>query len=154
MKQQVSFVVLTILAVISGIWSIINMLRYLGFSPVSPLGLLEIFKVNIIGAIFSGLTAVIWFWAAGKLLNLELQGLVFVVFVAVVYLIFDFIAILGGASIQALAISILLSGSALILARCQKLAGLLLVPEVLTQLGVLVGFPPKHPHVLPNCVSS
>ena len=78
MKQPVSVVVLTVLAVISGIWSIINMLRYPGFSPVSPLGLLEIFKVNIIGAIFSGLTAVIWFWAAGKLLNLELQGLVFV----------------------------------------------------------------------------
>ena len=109
MKQPATVVVMSILAVIMGIWSIINALRYLGLISIEALGALEFFGINGIGAIFSGLTAAIWFWTAGKIFNLDRRGLVFITLVAVVYLLFDLLAVLGGTATQSLSPSILLS---------------------------------------------
>jgi hypothetical protein len=115
MKRPFTVVLLTILAVIAGILAVIDVLRYLSLLPVVTLGPVNFFGFSFIGAIMAGIVAAIWFWAAQKLWTLDPQGWIFVVVIAIVYLIFDFVAILGQSSFQAMLPSILVSAIALIL---------------------------------------
>ena len=115
MKRPITVILLTILAVIAGILAVIDVLRYLSILPVTTLGPVNFFGFSFIGAIMAGIVAAIWFWAAQKLWTLDPQGWIFVVVIAIVYLIFDFVAILGRSSFQAMLPSILVSAIALIL---------------------------------------
>lgn len=121
MKRPIAAVLLTILAVIAGIIAIIDVLRYLRILPqiTLPLGMLgevNIYGGSIFGAILAGIVAIIWFWVAKGLWNLEEQAWLFVVVIAIVYLIIDVVAIIAGTPYQALLLSIVVSGLALILA--------------------------------------
>jgi len=111
MNRPFAVTILAILAAIAGILAIVDVLRYLGFlfSPLNFLG------TPILGAILSGIVALIWFWAAQKLWTLDPQGWLFTVSIAAIYLIFDVIGIIGGIPFQALLGSIIVSGLALIL---------------------------------------
>jgi hypothetical protein len=115
MKRPISVILLTILAVIAGILAVVDVLRYLSILPVAALGPVNFFGFSFIGAIMAGIVAAIWFWAAQKLWTLDPQGWIFVVVIAIVYLIFDFVAILGRSSFQSMLPSILVSAIALIL---------------------------------------
>ena len=115
MKRPFTVILLTILAVIAGILAVIDVLRYLAILPITTLGPVNFFGFSFIGAIMAGIVAAIWFWAAQKLWTLDPQGWIFVVVIAIVYLIFDFVAILGRSSFQAMLPSILVSAIALIL---------------------------------------
>ena len=116
MNRPLAATILAILAVLAGIVAILDVLRYLGLLPIVSLGPMEFFGVSIIGAILAGIAALIWFWAARGLWNLDPEAWLFVVVIAIMYLIFDFVAWIGGTSLQAMLPSIVVNGLALILA--------------------------------------
>ncbi|MGD2048344.1 MAG: hypothetical protein PVH03_02555 [Chloroflexota bacterium] len=111
MQRTAAITILAILAVIAGIVAVVDTLRYLQFlfSPLSFLG------TPILGAILSGLVAIIWFWAASRIWNVDPQGWLFMVSIAAIYLIFDIVAIIAGTPVELLLPSIFVSALALIL---------------------------------------
>jgi hypothetical protein len=111
MKRSAAIVILAVLAVFGGIAAVIDVLRYMEwlFSPLSFLG------SPVLGAVLSGLVAVIWFWAAARIWNLDPQGWLFMVSIAALYLIFDVISLIAGTPIELLLPSILITSLALIL---------------------------------------
>jgi len=115
MKRPFTVTLLAVLAGLAGIAGIIDVLRLLGILPAATLGALNFYGTSFIGAIVAAIVAAIWFWAASKLWNLDPQGWLFVVVIAIVYLIFDFVAILAGSPWSSVSISVIISGLALIL---------------------------------------
>ena len=111
MKRTAAIYILAIIAVIAGIVAVIDTLRYMQwlFSPMSFLG------SPVLGAILSGLVALIWFWAAARIWNLDPRGWLFMVSIAAIYLIFDVVALIAGTPIELLMTSIFINGLALIL---------------------------------------
>jgi hypothetical protein len=111
MKRTAAVYILAIIAVLAGIVAIIDTLRYMQwlFSPLSFLG------APLFGGILSGLVALIWFWAAAKIWNIDPQGLLFMVSIAAIYLILDVISLIAGTPIELLLPSILISALALII---------------------------------------
>ncbi|HFD40937.1 MAG TPA: hypothetical protein ENJ31_13930 [Anaerolineae bacterium] len=111
MQKQRPFAVilLTIIAVLAGISAVLDVLRYLGLLPITiPFfgAHLSFFGFSFFGAILSGIVAVIWFWVASRLWNLESQGWLFVVVISVVNIIFQVVALLGGTPLSALWLSL------------------------------------------------
>ena len=96
MKRPFAATLLAVIAVFAGIVAVFDTLRYLGLLPVATFGRLEFFGGSIFGAILSGLVAVIWFWAASRVWNLDPRGWLFMVSIAAIYLVFDLIALLFG----------------------------------------------------------
>ena len=113
-KRPVGVTILAILAVIAGVLAIFDTLRMLGLLPMFNLGPINFFGFSILGAILAGIMAAIWFWVAGRLWNIDPQGWLFVVVLAIVYLIFDAVALIGKSSFQALWPSMLVTGIILI----------------------------------------
>ena len=111
MKRTAAVYILTIIAVLAGLVAVIDTLRYMQwlFSPLSFLG------APLFGGILSGLVAIIWFWAAARIWNVDPQGLVFMVSIAAIYLILDVISLIAGTPIELLLPSILFSALALII---------------------------------------
>ena len=91
MKRTGAIVILAVIAVAAGIVAVFDTIRYLefAFSPLRFLG------APWLGAIMSGLVALIWFWAASRIWNGDPQGWLFMVSIAVIYLIFDVIALIA-----------------------------------------------------------
>jgi hypothetical protein len=116
MKRPWTATVLAILAVIAAILAILDALRYSGILPIAALGPLNFFGVSFVGVILSVIVALIWLAVARQLWNVDPQGWLFVVVIAIVYLIFDFVAMLGGSSFQAVLPSLIVNAIALILA--------------------------------------
>ncbi len=115
MKRPIAVTLLAIIAVIAGLVALGDILRYLGLLPIVALGTLGFYGISWLGAIMSALVAWIWFWAAGLLWKLDPRGWSFTISIAVIYLVFDFIAILGGTPWQALLPSLVITGLALLL---------------------------------------
>ena len=105
MKRTAAVYILAIIAVLAGLVAVIDTLRYMQwlFSPLSFLG------APLFGGILSGLVAIIWFWAAARIWNVDPQGLVFMVSIAAIYLILDVISLIAGTPIELLLPSILFS---------------------------------------------
>ncbi len=110
MKRTAAIYILALIAVIAGIVAIIDTLRYMQwlFSPLNFLG------APLFGGILSGLVAIIWFWAAARIWNVDPQGWIFMVSIAAIYLIMDVIALIAGTPIELLLPSIIITGLALI----------------------------------------
>ena len=115
MNRPIAVIILAILAIIAGVVAAVDVFRYLGFLPIVALGELGFFGVSWLGAIMSAIVAYIWFWAAKMLLTLDPRGWSFTASIATIYLVFDFIAILGGTPWQAMLPSLIVTGLALIL---------------------------------------
>lgn len=111
MKRTGAMVILAVVAIVAGIAAVFDTIRYLEFlfSPLSFLG------TPILGAILSGLVALIWFWTASRIWNGDPQGWLFMVSIAAIYLIMDVIALIAGTPFELLLPSIFVSGLALIL---------------------------------------
>jgi hypothetical protein len=111
MNRTAGIVILAVIAIIAGIVAVVDTLRYLSilFSPLSFLG------APFLGAILSGLVALIWFWAASRVWNVDPQGWLFMVSIAAIYLIIDIVALIAGTPIDFLWGSIVISVLALIL---------------------------------------
>ena len=111
MQRTAAITILAILAFVAGIVAVVDVLRYMQwlFSPLSFLG------APFLGAIMTGIVAIIWFWAAARIWNLDPQGWVFMVAIAAIYLILDVISLIAGTPIELLMPSIVISVLALIL---------------------------------------
>src|SRR4051794_17674732 len=117
-RRTFAVTVLAIIAVIAGIWNVMDTLRYLGLIPiVEVLGFgLKLWNVNWLGALLSGVVALIWFAVAGQLWRLDERGWLFVVMIAAFDLFFLLLSMIGGTSFQAIAPVVLLCAVALLLA--------------------------------------
>lgn len=111
MNRTAAITILAILAVIAGIVAVVDVLRYLGllFSPLS------FFGAPVLSAILSGIVAIIWFWAAARIWNVDPQGWLFMVSIAAIYLVLDIIYLFAGTPIDLVLPSIVVSALALIL---------------------------------------
>lgn len=109
--------ILIIVAVVAGILAVLDALRYMGWLPVATLGNLNFFIPDIywLGAGLSALVAVIWFAVARQLYNLNPQGWLFVVVIAVFNLIVLSLALLGQTAWTAIAPAVIVNVIALIL---------------------------------------
>ena len=111
MKRTGAIVILAVIAVVAGVVAVVDTVRYMEwlFSPLSFLG------SPFLGAALSGLVAIIWFWAAARIWNLDPQGWLFMVSIAALYLVFDIISLIAGTPIELLLPSIFITSLALIL---------------------------------------
>lgn len=116
--RPVAVTILAAIAVIAGLWNVMDTLRYLGLIPaVEIFGVgVKLFNVNWLGAILSALVAAIWFAVAGQLWRLDPRGWIFVVFIAAFDLFFLVLSMFGGTPFQAIAPIVLLCAVSLILA--------------------------------------
>ena len=116
MNRPFAVTLLAIVAGIAGIVAVMDVVRYLGILPVAALGELSFYGSNYFGAFMAGIVALIWFSVARQLWNLDPRGWMFVVVIAIFNLILAGVQIISGTPIQAIALSLGLSGLALILA--------------------------------------
>ncbi len=110
--------VLAALAVIAGILNFLDAARYMGWLPIAAWGDMKFFlpQAQWFGAIMAVIVGVIWFMVAGWIWNLNPSGWLFVVVMAVINLIFLFLAILGSTTFNAVALQLLVNVAALVLA--------------------------------------
>ncbi len=110
--------VLIVLAVIAGIVNLLDAARYMGWLPIASLGNLTFFlpSANWIGALLSAAVGVIWFVAAGWLYNLNPEGWLFVIVIAIFNLILLALAWIGSSSWEAVSLGVIVNAIALILA--------------------------------------
>ena len=108
----------TILAILAGIaasFAVIHTLQMLHLFPISgPLGVFSFFTFDLLGALLWGLMAAIYIWLVRMLWNLDPQGWLFLVIIAIFNLILALVSILGASSFQAMLPSILINGVILI----------------------------------------
>jgi hypothetical protein len=108
----------TILAILAGIaafFAVIHTLQMLHLFPISgPLGTFRFFTFDLLGALLWGLMAAIYIWLVRMLWNLDPQGWLFLVIIAIFNLILALVSILGRSSFQAMLPSILINGIILI----------------------------------------
>jgi hypothetical protein len=113
--RPISLIILGALAATLGAFHVIDVLLYLGLLASGIAGAYSFFGFSILGAVFSGLLAWIWFWAAGGLWQRDPQAWTFVVCVTILSLIFDGIALIAGAPFEARMPVIVLAAVALVL---------------------------------------
>ena len=104
---------LAILAVVAGILAIYYALRLIGIiQPDSLFGQLAFafFGADWLGAILYVILALIWFWVARMLWNLDPQGWLFVVILATLNLILGVISWIAGTPFEAVFASLLING--------------------------------------------
>jgi len=114
-KRPFGVTLLAILAGIAAVIAIIHTLQMLHLFPISgSLGIFKFFTFDLFGALMWGILAAIYIWVARMLWNLDQQGWLFVVVLAVLNLIMAFISILGASSWQAMMPAIIINGLILI----------------------------------------
>lgn len=109
---------LAAVAVIAGILNFVDAARYMGWLPIATLGDLRFMAPNVqwFAALMAAIVGVIWFVVAGWLWNLNPQGWLFVVVIAIINLIFLLLAVLGQTTFQAVSLEIVTNLVALVLA--------------------------------------
>lgn len=113
--------VLVILAVIAGILALVDAARYMGWLAFSiPVMGKDISFVlpnaQWFAALMSALVGVIYFVVAGWLYNLNPSGWLFVVVIALIDIVFLFLAILGKSTFSSVAVQLVVNAALLILA--------------------------------------
>lgn len=111
MKRTGAMVIMAVIAVVAGLVAVIDTVRYLEwiFSPLSFVG------TPVLGAILSGLVALIWFATAAQIWRGDPRGWLFMVSIAAIFLILDVVSLIAGTPIELLLPSIVISVLALIL---------------------------------------
>jgi predicted flap endonuclease-1-like 5' DNA nuclease len=112
-KRPLGITILAVLVAIAAIIAVYHTLQFLHILPFS-LGPVRFFAFDLLGALLWGLTAFILIWLVNKLWNLDPQGWLFVVVMAVFDLILAFVSILGQSTLQALLPAILINAIILI----------------------------------------
>jgi hypothetical protein len=112
MKRSGAIVILAIISVVAGLVAVSDTVRYLMWATSE----FDFFGSPWLGAILSGLVALIWFATARQIWNLDPRGWLFMVSIAAIFLIFDVIALIGGTPWEYLATGFVITGLALILA--------------------------------------
>lgn len=117
MKQRTFAVYfLFFIAVLAGLLAVYHALQYFGILAFRLFdGRIEFFAFNFFAGLMEALLAAIWFWAASMIWKLNPQGWLFAVVIAVINLVFAFVAVLGQTTFNELLPYILVNALALIL---------------------------------------
>lgn len=114
-KRTIWIDLLTLLAVLAGVAAVLDTLRFLGILPVPDTWALQLYDRSWLGALMSGLVALIWFTTASQLWNLDARGWIFVVVIAIVNLVLLGVSWLGGSSWQSIMPGVAISGVIILL---------------------------------------
>jgi len=115
-KRTLAVVVLAVVAVLAGLAAVYDTLRFLNIIPQEQIGELEFMgSINWLGALLSGIVALIWFSVASQLWTLNPQGWLFVAVISVLNLVLLVMSLLGSSSFGAVAPGIVLNVVALVL---------------------------------------
>ena len=108
---------LIIAAVVIAINDLLDAARFMGWLPIATFGDLVFYSPSVmwLGALMSLLLAGIWFWAAKRLYELDPRGWLFVVAIAVINLVFLFMAMFGGNTFRDIMWGVLLNTAALVI---------------------------------------
>jgi hypothetical protein len=111
-KRPIGVIVLAALAALGTIVAIIHALQVLQLLPI-PVGPVRIFTFDPLVAVFWGILAAIYFWLVRGLWLLERQAGLFLVILSIFSLALALVSIIGNSSMQAMAPSVVLSGTTL-----------------------------------------
>jgi hypothetical protein len=112
-ERPIGVTILAFLAILGAINAFIYTLQMLHLLPTF-LGPIAFYQFSLIGAFFWGLLFFIWLAVFRMLWEVQPQGWMFVVLIAVFDLIYGIICVLGGSSWEAMAPIIIISGLILI----------------------------------------
>lgn len=116
-KRPFGITLLALLAGLAAIAAIIHTLQMLHLFPISgPLGEARFFTFDLVGALLWGLMAAIYLWVFRMLWNLDPQGWLFIVVLALLNVILAVMSIFGDSSWQAMLPALLINGLILIYA--------------------------------------
>lgn len=114
-KRPFGVTLLAILAAVAAVVAIIHTLQMLHLLPISgPFGEAHFFTFDALGALLWGVMAAIYIWVFRMLWNLNAQGWLFIVVVAVLNLIVAALSILGNSTWQSMMPALLVNGLILI----------------------------------------
>lgn len=114
-KRPFGVTLLALLAGIAAVVAIIHTLQMLHLFPISgPFGEAHFFTFDVLGALLWGLMAAIYLWVFRMLWNLDPQGWLFVVVVAMFNLILAVLSIFGDSTWQSMMPAFLINGLVLI----------------------------------------
>jgi hypothetical protein len=112
-ERPIGVTILAFLAILGAINAFIYTLQMLHLLPTF-LGPIAFYQFSLIGAFFWGLLFFIWLAVFRMLWEVQPQGWMFMVLIAVFDLIYGIICVLGGSSWEAMAPIIIISGLVLI----------------------------------------
>jgi len=110
-KRPFGITLLALLVGIAAVVAVIHTLQMLHLFPISgPFGEAHFFTFDLLGAFLWGVMAAIYLWVFRMLWNLDPQGWLFVVVVAVLNLIIAFVSIIGHSTWQSMMPALLING--------------------------------------------
>ncbi len=120
-QRTLAVMILAALAVIAGILALLDAARYMGWLPITITTILGDLSFVLpsarwFAAIMSAIVGVIYFVVAAWIWNLNPSGWLFVVVMAVINLVFLFLAILGRSTFSSVALQLIVNAAVLILA--------------------------------------
>ncbi len=106
----------TILAIFAMLGALVSFVYTLQMLHILPfyLGPIAFWDFSLLGALWWGFMVFIWLWVFQMLMTMHPSGWLFCVILSALNLLFDFFAILGGTSWEALAPSLLVNGLVLL----------------------------------------
>jgi len=114
-KRPFGITLLALLVGIAAVVAVIHTLQMLHLFPISgPFGEAHFFTFDLLGALLWGVMAAIYLWVFRMLWNLDPQGWLFVVVVAVLNLIIAFVSIIGQSTWQSMMPALLINGLVLL----------------------------------------
>ena len=112
-ERPIGVTILAFLAILGAVNAFIYTLQMLHLLP-TYLGPIAFYQFSLIGAFFWGLLFFIWLAVFRMLWEVQPQGWMFMVLIAIFDLIYGIICVLGGSSWEAMAPIIIISGLILI----------------------------------------
>jgi hypothetical protein len=108
-ERPIGVTILAFLAILGAVNALIYTLQMLHLIP-TYLGPIAFYQFSLIGAFFWGLLFFIWLAVFRMLWEVQPQGWMFMVLIAIFNLIYGIICVLGGSSWEAMAPIIIISG--------------------------------------------
>jgi len=112
-ERPIGVTILAFLAILGAVNALIYTLQMLHLLP-TYLGPIAFYQFSLIGAFFWGMLFFIWLAVFRMLWEVQPQGWMFMVLIAIFNLIYGIICVLGGSSWEAMASIIIISGLILI----------------------------------------
>jgi hypothetical protein len=112
-ERPIGVTILAVLAMLGALVAFVYTLQMLHILPFY-LGPIAYWEFSLIGAIFWGFLVLIWLAVFQMLMTMHPSGWLFCVILSGLNLLFDFFAILGGTSWEAMAPALLLNGIVLL----------------------------------------
>lgn len=114
-KRPFGVTLLALLAGAATIVALVHTLQMLHLFPISgPFGEAHFFTFDLLGAFLWGVMGLVYLWVFRMLWNLDPQGWMFVVVIAVFNLILAFLSLIGASTWQSMLPALLVNGLILI----------------------------------------